>query len=154
MSASLKDVDHGAKALIRSAVRASIGSTLKVGILAGDAQAEGAAPGVTVLDIATWNEFGTSRIPARSFIRAWYDEQLAKNRQSFRVLFRKVIAGEMDRGQMWELLGSRFVGEIQKRIVAHIAPPNAASTIAQKGSSTPLINTGQLRSSITYVVEA
>ena len=36
---------------------------------------------------------------------------------------------------------------------AGIAPPLKPATIARKGSSTPLINTGQLRSAITWRVE-
>ena len=42
---------------------------------------------------------------------------------------------------------------MQARIVAGIAPPLAASTLKRKGrKSTPLILTGQLRSSLTYAV--
>ncbi|MGL4545197.1 MAG: hypothetical protein ACRCUU_06490 [Plesiomonas sp.] len=33
-------------------------------------------------------------------------------------------------------------------------PPNAPSTIAQKGSDNPLIDTGALRASVTYVVQS
>jgi hypothetical protein len=45
------------------------------------------------------------------------------------------------------------VGVIKQRIANGIAPPNSPYTIARKGSSKPLIDTGQLRNSITYQVE-
>jgi hypothetical protein len=49
-------------------------------------------------------------------------------------------------------LGLLFVGQIQERIKANIAPENADSTIERKGSSTPLINGGQLWQSVKHEV--
>jgi len=34
-----------------------------------------------------------------------------------------------------------------------VAPPNAPATIARKGSSKPLVATGQLKSAISYVTD-
>ena len=42
--------------------------------------------------------------------------------------------------------------EIQQRISDGIPPQNAPYTINKKGSSTPLVDTGQLRSSISFKV--
>lgn len=141
--------------MIKAAIRASIGSTLKVGILS-DEQAEGAPSGTTVLDVGTWNEFGIG-VPERSFIRGWYDSALEQNKRAFRALFRNVLAGKLERYTMWEQLGALFVAGIQRRIAAHgdgAYEKNADSTIKKKGSSTPLVDTGQLKSAITYEVEA
>lgn len=52
----------------------------------------------------------------------------------------------LDRFGLWA------VGEIQQRIADGIPPPNAQSTVDRKGSSTPLIETGQLRASIKHKV--
>lgn len=102
--------------------------------------------GTTVLDVAIWNEFGTDRIPARSFIRAWYSEQ----GDEVKALMVKLAHTSKNADQMWEKLGLYCVGQIQKRIADGVPPPNADSTVRQKGSSTPLIDTGQLRTSITF----
>lgn len=107
----------------------------------------------TVLDVAIWNEFGTSRIPARSFIRAWFDENEARLRDDLLVLMHAVIRGEQTKERALELLALKCVGEIQQRIADGIEPPNAPSTVARKGSSKPLIDSGQLRAMITSRVE-
>lgn len=153
-SATFKDVDHGAQALLKAVVKASLGSTLKVGILAkGEDAKKEASEGLTVADVATFHEFGLG-VPQRSFIRGWYDDFLDRNKADFRALFRQVVYGKIDRATMWQRLGLKWVADIQRRIVAGIAPGLAASTIARKGSSTPLIDTGQLKSSVTFEVEA
>ena len=63
-----------------------------------------------------------------------------------------VIAGKRTKDEVLELLGQQCVGQIQERISEGIDPPNAPSTIRQKGSSTPLIDTGALRSAVNYRV--
>lgn len=47
-------------------------------------------------------------------------------------------------------IGSLATGEVQKYMTDLRVPPNAPLTIALKGSDNPLIDTGLLRSSITY----
>ena len=42
---------------------------VQVGIFEADGQAP-AGEGTTLIEVATWNEFGTTDIPARSFLRA------------------------------------------------------------------------------------
>lgn len=114
---------------------------------------------VTILQVAIWNEFGTEdaegnpRIPARSFIREWYDAAEPQLRRDLAVLMRSVIAGQRSASDILELLGQRAVGQIQQRMADGIPPPNALATARAKGSSTPLIHRGILRSSVTYRVE-
>jgi hypothetical protein len=145
---SVRSVDHGANALIK-AMKAIQGTTLRVGVLQGDAS----HGETTVGDIAEYQEFGTEDIPARSFIRAWYDESLTKNRAAMRVVLRQVTRGTITIQQAFGQLGSLFVAEIQKRIVERIPPPLKDSTVKAKGSDVPLIDTGQLRASITFEVD-
>lgn len=152
MSSTVTSKDNGANAIVKAMLRAALGAELRVGILEdkGSARAEGDDK-LTVADVATFNEFGLG-VPERSFIRAWYDEQLEPNKAAFRALQAQVVRGAMTQERMFQLLGLKFQAEIQKRISDGIAPANAPSTIAQKGSSKPLIHTGQLRASITYEV--
>jgi hypothetical protein len=49
-------------------------------------------------------------------------------------------------------LGAKVAALLQNRISAGIDPPNSAATIARKGSSKPLVDTGQLKAAITWRV--
>lgn len=147
----LKDVDHGYKKLVETVF--GLGKPkITVGIFEAEGNAKVGDDELTLIQVAIWNEFGTDdgHVPARSFIRAWFDENAEKCREATRAMMQAVVAGKYTKEQALELLGQRFVAEIQKRIARGIDPPNAESTIKMKGSSTPLINTGQLRSGITY----
>ena len=148
MGASVESHDHGAAALVK-AFKSMRGLVLRVGILQGDDSHGGA----TVGEIAEFHEFGTETIPQRSFIRAWYDENFERNRALFKIMMARVTRGQLTQEQAFHQLGSLFVAQIQQRIVDGIPSPLADSTIKAKGSSTPLIDTGQLKASITYEVE-
>ena len=120
-----------------------------------------AAP-MTVVDLAVVHEFGAvirTRsgseivIPQRSFIRATIDEHAPKLQRTASALGQGVLIGKFQTGQALELLGQQGVGLIKQRIANGIPPRNADSTIARKKSSTPLVDTGQLRGSITHRVE-
>jgi len=149
--ANVKDADHGYRDLLKRMKEAN--AKLFVGITekAGSVGAKG-SEGLTVADIATFNEFGTDRTPERSFLRGWFDENEAKSKVMASRMMQSVVAGKRTTRQALEVLGLAFVGGIQQRISKRIDPENAASTIAKKGSDVPLIDTGQLRSAITYVV--
>lgn len=106
---------------------------------------------LTVADIATWAEFGLGQ-PQRSWLRDWVTEQQGDIHKAIRSLGLAVIKGPLDAPQAIEQLGLLLKAKIQERISNGIYPENAASTIAKKGSSTPLIDTGQFRSSVDYKV--
>lgn len=110
-------------------------------------------PPLTVLEVAIMNEFGTDTIPERSFIRAWVDLEGDEARKWMRALIKQVIRGAITKEVALERFGQKVQGSIQARIADGIPPPNAPATVERKGSSTPLIDTGQLRSSITYKVD-
>lgn len=143
----VKDTDRGAKQRLRS-LKTLKGGEVTVGIHASDgSKPEGTR---TVLEVAIWNEFGTSRIPSRSFLRSWYDDHEKEAEARWKAIMRRVARGALSKEQGLNQFGLWVVGEIQKRISQGVPPPNDPKTIARKGSSVPLIDTGQLRSSITH----
>jgi len=152
MKNKVTNIDRGYKALM---VRLSTaGSAVTVGIHEGEGgQPAKGSKDTALINVAGWNEFGTDRIPQRSFVRAWFDEKLAENRVNFRKLAMSVVRGEHNVSWLYNTLGVLFVGQIQNRISDGILPENAESTVLRKHSTTPLIDTGQLRSSITYQLE-
>ncbi len=108
--------------------------------------------GTDICDIAAWNEFGTSNIPSRPFIRDAVDnngEQVAKMLQQEMAA---VLNGESTTETLCKKAGLKMKDIIQESIKDGDFAPNAASTIARKGSSHPLIDTGRMRQSVMYVV--
>lgn len=110
--------------------------------------------------IASVHEFGATiqrgrgsiSIPERSFLRTTFDEKNEEWISFFKSQLKHVLALRMDVQTLFNRLGARMVGDVQEKITDLDAPPNAPSTIAKKGSSNPLIDTGGLRMRITYRV--
>jgi hypothetical protein len=115
--------------------------------------------GDDIFDRATWNEFGThdakgkELIPERSFIRAGYDKNKAKIKRDTEKLTQKVIAMELKPQTAAKLLGDVTKGYIQEYAINLKVPANKYSTILKKGSSNPLVDTGQMIGSIDYKIE-
>jgi hypothetical protein len=155
---AVKDIDHGYKArvdLLSKLARDPV--DVVIGILARTG-ASSEPGGRTVLEVATWQEFGTvdqngqTRIPARSFIRQWFDENRDEGMKRLTELLRRVAAGKLSAQQAYDQFGLWAVGSVQQRIAQNIPPPLAESTVKRKGSSVALIDTGQLRSSVAHEV--
>lgn len=139
------DRDRGWKKLITELKKANDASRAVVGIFGEDAVKDHG--GVPNIDIAEKNEFGVG-VPERSFIRATVDQKEKEIQGQMKASFLSVIDKKSTFKQALEQIGLYVEGQIKKRIAGGIPPPNAPSTIAKKGSSTPLIDTGQLRASV------
>lgn len=111
----------------------------------------------TLGEIAVVNEFGSSdgRVPERSYIRSTFDDEKRQWRVLTGKLKKKMIATLKTVEWVLGNMGSQIVGDIQAKINAVKEPPNAPSTIAKKTRAgkvgdNPLVDYGQLKSSITY----
>lgn len=128
--------------------------SVKVGIMGSEAAElkTNGKKGTTVAQIATYHEFGYG-VPRRSFLRDYFDQEIYD-------VF-KIVAQAVGRAAkkglalytVGEFIGLLTTAKIRSRIDRHIPPPLHPTTIRRKGSSTPLVNTGQLKSSITYISE-
>lgn len=153
---TIRDIDRGAKRLVAMAKRRT--PSVRVGIMGSEAseKKQGGSAGATLVDIASYHEFGRGNNERRSFIADWADESEAEALKKLRSVFKMAIkSGGFERNL--NLFGLWAQGGIQKRIAQGIAPELKASTKARKkvrgkSGNTPLIDTGQLRSSITYDV--
>ena len=121
---------------------------VRVGYQAGAAADE---DGVDIANIAMWNELGTSRAPARPFLRKSVDENADKIKAMCKKQLQRLVQGASAEDVL-EKLGVFQKGLIQKKIVAGSFEPNAASTIRKKKSSRPLIDTGRMRQSVNFVI--
>lgn len=125
----------------------------------GSMVVEGDNSGMTVADLAAIHEFGLG-VPERSFIRSYFDANEDRIRQMLvklvEVRIKKAVATgkpitDAERRQILDQIGLKIVGEIQARISSkEIVQDLKPATIDRKGSDVALIDTGQLRASITH----
>ncbi len=106
----------------------------------------------TVAEVAFYNEFGTSNIPERSFIRSTIKEKKKEIIALQKKLVGKILKGELTNDKALGYIGIFVADEIKKKIVKLRNPANAPSTVEAKGSNNPLVDTVQLRNSVTYEV--
>jgi hypothetical protein len=134
----------------------------------------------TVLDIAIWNNFGAvvkpvkakalripngagfvfakrAVIPARPFMQ----QSVGPVNRKAAAICKKVAKGVQKRGKglepedmdkLFAALGQMGVATVRSTITSGTFVPNSPITIANKGSSHPLMNLGILRKSVSYLV--
>ena len=143
---------------------------VKVGVFGNEGETphksdDGAAQTLTLVALAKIHEFGLG-VPQRSFVRAYVDANVDRIQRMLFVLMQGAIRNALrngtpitdaDRTRILSLVGIKMVGEMQERISAGISPALAESTLRKKTvggkvGTTPLIETGQLRSSIGFAV--
>lgn len=152
---AVQDLDHGYKERLARFEALARGGKIRAGIHAPQgAAAHGYVPGTALqnITVAAWMEFGTGRIPARSFVGAWFVINHTKIVETYKAQAIRYVTGKGDPRQTFGRVGAFMAAGMKQRIAEGIPPPNAPSTIAAKGSSKPLIDTGQLRASIGYSV--
>ena len=96
-------------------------------------------------------EVAASDTPARPFMRQSFEKHEAELKAACEQVNRTLASG----GTVQEALGRLGViakALVQEEIVEGGFEPNAPSTIKKKGSDKPLIDTGTMRQSVTYVV--
>ena len=116
--------------------------------------------------IGAVHEFGTSRIPERSFLRATVDTDktvitFAQQQAA------KVAQGQETAAKAGERIGIMTADRVKRRIRSHIPPPLSPKTVERKlakgshggglaskagDAAAPLIDSGQLINSINYEV--
>lgn len=102
-----------------------------------------------VAEIAVINNYGTRNIPQREFMGSSFDEKKPELLQIQSKAYNSVIDGKISVKKGLKILGVWGSRTIKKKITALKSPPNAPYTIKRKGSSNPLIDTGQMRASVT-----
>lgn len=95
----------------------------------------------------------TITIPERSFLRNGYDECSQKVIDSAEKLESAALGGKITIEQYLEAVGLSLSSKIKTYARDLETPPNHPFTIQRKGSSNPLVSTGNMIESITYKVE-
>lgn len=120
--------------------------TLEVGFPAGTPNYPDGTP---VAEVAFYNEYGTSTIPPRPFMRP----TIEKNKEGWGVLLANTYKATKDIDVSFGVVGQDAVGAFREAIIDFEGEPNAPSTINKKGFATPLQDTGHMRDSVNYVIK-
>jgi hypothetical protein len=108
--------------------------------------------GLNIAQYAAQNEFGTREIPERSFMRTAFDENIQLISSFLTKEIGLVIDQKKTLDQALKLTGQLITGLIQKKIRQIVFPPNSPRTIAEKGSSKPLIDFGSMIQAVRYTI--
>jgi hypothetical protein len=107
--------------------------------------------GNQVAQVAADNEFGDSNRPPRPFMRQSFENHKDRLENACMHL-QGVVTDGGDLNAALDETGEFLVGLVQEEIVEGGFAPNAPYTIARKGSSQPLIDTGHMRQSVGYQI--
>jgi hypothetical protein len=134
---------------------------VKVGVLSSDGGGAEHSDGITMVELAAIHEFGSpaANIPERSFIRRTFTDQKGKFTALAAKLVRQIFEGKMTTDRALELLGTWGATEVKNTVSEERVTPKLEEseagrrTIARKGSSVTLIDTGRMVPSVTHEVK-
>jgi len=135
---------------------AEVAATLNGASVTAGMQGQGGAPGeeddATLVRIARDHEYGIG-VPERPFMRGAAKTYGKKWAQGARQAVSEASQGNPEQAKATiRLLGTVMVGDIQESIATGPWKPNSAATVLLKGSSRPLIDTGQMIQSVRAVL--
>jgi len=125
--------------------------------------------GADLADIAMWNELGTEHAPPRPFLRQSVENNAAHIKAMCAAQLKKIVKGQATARDALQALGVMQKALVQNTIKTGDFEPNAPITvhggwmrrkggkafyIKGKKSNQPLIDTGRLRQSVQYIIEA
>lgn len=150
-------------------VIAKVRSIKNLKIKAGILGANYIDSGESVAQVAMWNEYGTSRIPPRPFMRNAIREDGERWKAELAGGLRAVLTDEASIDEVANQVGAMMQADIQKSIDSNTSPPNAKGTLKRKarrlvdksgkpikgasGTTQTLIDTGTLYDAISFEVE-
>ena len=142
------DRDLGMRRIMRE-LRNARTAVVEVGVQEGSKNLEG----LTIAQYAAYNEYGTGKIPERSFMRSTFDERLGQINYRMSQQYNLMLMGGTTVFGALSRVGLEHQTDIQQKILDLKTPPNAQVTIDKKGSDNPLIDSSAMINSIRYVVK-
>lgn len=149
----IRDVDGGFINRLKAALAGKRERLVSVGIPSTAKEEDGSSSAV----VAAANEYGTANIPERPFLRTGVRKNLPKYKKLNETNLKAVVNGKSTIDKSLGLLGLMASQDVKDEITnGNFAPLDAKTIAARKrrsvGSSKPLIDTGQMRESITYEI--
>lgn len=152
---SVRDVDRGYARLLHKLKKLKRRHSVTVGIHQKEGAESHADTPLTVAQVGAIHEFGIG-VPERSFVRGYANGHAKEIQKATKKAAERSVARNGDPARELDRLGLEIAAGMQENISNGGKPPFkalAAATIAGKGSSKPLIDTGQMRQSIRHKVE-
>lgn len=153
LTVTTQTVDHGMAAFQR---RLELLRLKKSYVKAGVLGKKGRTGGMSNAELASIHEYGLGNVPPRPFIRPPF----AQHKPEYLELLRRGYDSAMKSNspdafrRVLALIGQKMAADIRNYVTtgAGVAPPLSPKTIARKGSSRPLVDTGQMIRSVDYAV--
>lgn len=93
------------------------------------------------------------KIPERSFLRSGHDKYINEVMNKAEKLIGQFLEGKMTKDQYFDTIGQMLSTNIKKYARNVTSPPNASVTAENKGSSNPLVDTGNMIEGISWRVK-
>lgn len=110
-------------------------------------------PPITLGSLASIHEQGAKYISARPFVLPALEKNRQRYLRTLKTHITPVLQGRLPLVAVWQTIGQHATGDVQHYMLTASFKPLAPATIKRKGSSKPLIDSGQLRKSVTYKVK-
>jgi hypothetical protein len=134
---------------------------VRVGVLDDGRAGSEDRGGITTGQLAVAMEFGTSHVPARSWVGLTFDRARAEVQADMRQLLGRVVDGKITVDKALNVLGAKYSAAVKNTVTQgeQIQPPNAPSTLARKLAKTragaanavrTLIDTGRMVGAVTW----
>ena len=147
MMSNVIDKDLGWKRIV-SKMRFINGKEIRAGVLPS---AGNGKKGVPIAEYATYNEYGTKKIPSRPFMATSADENKGWS-TSVKNAVKGIIDGAEVISQM-NTVGEKMKTDIKKNIGTYRFKPLKPATVKKKGHDIQLIDSGDLYDAIDYEVK-
>jgi len=109
---------------------------------------------VYIADLIRWHEYGLG-VPQRPFVRMTLQGKRAEIDRSIETAIQRVIGskGKWGGERAHALVGRRVVSEMRRTLKNRVPPPLSSATMRDPDRdkrAIPLVDTGQIRDSLTY----
>ena len=125
-----------------------LGKTYLVGFPEETTGSQKYEDGQTLAEVATNNEYGRKGVPPRPFMTRAVQTFEEKPNAIRDAIENGVVKDGNKAGQLLALM---LANEIKQQISRGTFAPNSERTVAQKGSSRPLIDTGKMLGAVDWV---
>jgi len=108
-------------------------------------------PGPSIIDVAIWNNYGIG-VPRRDFMTPASKRWMKFFSESLSKVSRDIQENKIDPQKFLGAMGQKGSDIISQEIIALSTPPNSPVTIAKKGSSNPLVDSGDMSRATTWQI--
>jgi len=144
------DRDLGLKKIIRELKKLD-GAEVTIGLHEDTGDYPGGTP---VRDVGFFLEFGTIKMPARSWLRSVFDKKTKKLNAAARRGLSAIYSGVNTAKRLIDGLGREFASDVKNNIVGNkVRPKTTAATLAKKDTQITLADTFRLHDEVKHKVK-